>query len=246
MNRNFGTKFPTTSSLIIAVGLYFLALVFLFYKMSSIDEAKQYTDLKDSFMDVFVVSQERSEDIVSPKKNIEKPKEPEKIIETPQETKPKKEEIKEEIVKEKEKPKEEKKENIQDVFKNIKITKPVKKENKQETSSRQLFDSINKDITNKAPATQAKGEFDEYKGKINRLIQEKWSLYRVGSANNAKVKVFIDRNGNVKYKITTLTYDADFNDKVRDFLMKLSEDTLPPPPDGVTFSINLTLTDEVE
>ena len=90
------------------------------------------------------------------------------------------------------------------------------------------------------------GEYNKFFGDISEIIQRKWVVYKADTNNNAKVQVFIDKFGKLSYNIISLSYDKEFNNKVRDFLERLKEVEFPVPPNRQTASISLTLIDQID
>lgn len=290
MSRKIGTNFPTFNSFIVALCVYLLALGFLFYKLSSFEEAKKYTNTPDAFMDVFVVTDERADDIVAPKKadkkkeaKIDEKKSEEEEIKTtnkmvpqPEATPEPKLDLKQEMQKTEPKPDEDiipddkiepkpekkpepkpEKVDLNDLFKsaNIKSTPKEKltqsnkksdKNNKSSKSASDLFESLQKDAKAKAPLAGNTGEFNEFYGEIQAIIGRVWQSYKADTNNVANVDIFIDKSGKFSYNIKSLSYDKEFNEKVREVLNRLSEMQFPNSPSGKTETLrNFKFRDEI-
>ncbi|WP_234399017.1 TonB C-terminal domain-containing protein [Campylobacter concisus] len=157
---------------------------------------------------------------------------------------------------EKPKPKEP---NIKDLFSDIDSTKlkkddgikkaenKVQSRKKSEASSSKaakeasdIIKSLKIDQNPTAPKSQMTGTYDPLMGAITKQIQRRWQSYRADSANIAKVKVMIDQSGNFSYEILELSYNEEFNAKVRECLEKLTAEKFPFNPDkSTTFNLNL-------
>ena len=155
-----------------------------------------------------------------------------------------------------EKPKEP---NIKDLFSDIDSTKlkkddGIKKvENKvqsrkqSEASSSKaskeasdIIKSLKIDQNPTAPKSQMTGTYDPLMGAITKQIQRRWQSYKADSTNLAKVKVMIDQAGNFSYEILELSYNEEFNTKVKECLEKLTTEKFPFNPDkSTTFNLNL-------
>ena len=157
---------------------------------------------------------------------------------------------------EKPKPKEP---NIKDLFSDIDSTKlkkddgikkaenKVQSRKKSEASSSKaakeasdIIKSLKIDQNPTAPKSQMTGTYDPLMGAITKQIQRRWQSYKADSANLAKVKVMIDQSGNFNYEILELSYNEEFNAKVRECLEKLTAEKFPFNPDkSTTFNLNL-------
>ena len=157
---------------------------------------------------------------------------------------------------EKPKPKEP---NIRDLFSDIDPAKlkkddgikkdenKVQSRKKSEASSSKaakeasdIIKSLKIDQNPTAPKSQSTGTYDPLMGAITKQIQRRWQSYKADSANLAKVKVMIDQSGNFSYEILELSYNEEFNAKVRECLEKLTMEKFPFNPDkSTTFNLNL-------
>ena len=157
---------------------------------------------------------------------------------------------------EKPKPKEP---NIKDLFSDIDSTKlkkddgikkaesKVQSRKKSEASSSKaakeasdIIKSLKIDQNPTAPKSQMTGTYDKLFGEITKQIERRWQSYKADSANLAKVKVMIDQSGNFSYEILELSYNEEFNAKVRECLEKLTTEKFPFNPDkSTTFNLNL-------
>ena len=162
---------------------------------------------------------------------------------------------------EKPKPKEP---NIKDLFSDIDPTKLKKDDGikkaenkvqslkKSEASSSKaakeasdIIKSLKIDQNPTAPKSQSTGTYDPLMGAITKQIQRRWQSYKADSVNLAKVKVMIYQNGNFSYEILELSYNEEFNAKVRECLEKLTTEKFPFNPDKST-TFNLNLEDKID
>ena len=103
-----------------------------------------------------------------------------------------------------------------------------------------IIKSLKIDQNPTAPKSQMTGTYDPLMGAITKQIQRRWQSYKADSANLAKVKVMIDQSGNFSYEILELSYNEEFNAKVRECLEKLTAEKFPFNPDkSTTFDLNL-------
>ncbi|MDL0088898.1 TonB C-terminal domain-containing protein [Campylobacter gastrosuis] len=239
------------------------------------DPPKKYTDDKDAFMDIIVVEREISETKKAPKqadeikKDEPKPepiKEPEPVkepeITTPKESLPPPPEILPEPIKEPEpvkepEPKPEPKPSLKSLFSDIDTSKlkdtPKKQANKksekseakQSTQATDIVKSLKIDTTTTTPKSQKTGTYDPVIGAIEKQIQRRWQGYKANSDNFAKITFMVDMSGNFSYEITELSYDDEFNEKVKDCLEKLSKENFPFSKTK-SLTINLTLRDKLD
>ena len=103
-----------------------------------------------------------------------------------------------------------------------------------------IIKSLKIDQNPTAPKSQMTGTYDPLMGAITKQIQRRWQSYKADSANLAKVKVMIDQSGNFSYEILELSYNEEFNAKVRECLEKLTTEKFPFNPDkSTTFDLDL-------
>ena len=247
---------------IISVLLYLCIVFGIFLKLSFWQEPKKFTDSRDAFMDVVIIEREPSSVIKAPEKQKEIAKEPElqrepdKNIEEPKKdttvkslepiSQPelKSEPIKELVIKKEDeiskdeqvKPKKEEKQNLQDLFKSI-DTKKLKQDNVSKNEP-------NKEQSRKSQMT---GEYNEYLGLISRILKQEWSVYKANTFAKAIVTVIINMDGSFEYNIEKLSSDNEFNDKVKDFLQKMTFKKFPPPTKlGKVLELTINIEDKLE
>ncbi len=266
MSRKIGAKYPTLNSFVVAIFIYVCIIISLFYKIYTAEDPKKYTNQQDAFMDVFVVQTEVADTITAPKKAEEKieaklteEKEQEEVTKTTNKQNPKPvEEPKPTPVLD---PKPAPSVNLNELFSDVKVEQPTpkpkeqavqsnkKSDKKTSSSSKSATDILNalqKDITAKAPPAGMTGEYNKFMGDITEIIQRKWVSYKADTNNDAKVQIFIDKFGKFSYNIISLSYNKEFNSKVKEFLERLKETQFPTPPTNTTTSVALTLRDQID
>ena len=128
-----------------------------------------------------------------------------------------------------------------------KVENKVQSRKKSEASSSKaakeasdIIKSLKIDQNPTAPKSQMTGTYDPLMGAITKQIQRRWQSYKADSANLAKVKVMIDQSGNFSYEILELSYNEEFNAKVKECLEKLTAEKFSFNPDkSTTFNLNL-------
>lgn len=221
MSKRIGVEFPTFNSFIVSLGLYFFIVILLFYKVANIELPVKYTNNQDAFMDVLLTTQDMSNLATEVKSQEDEP-------------------IKREL---------DRNVDLNELFSSV-DTKKIKNEIPEESQkkisqAKEILDALKSDLKESSPASGTTGEFNEYFGKINQIIESRWRRLKVGSNNQAKVRIIIDKYGKFSYNIVSLSYNSEFNDKVRDFLPTLQDADFPKPPDGKEKEIICILTDEI-
>lgn len=167
--------------------------------------------------------------------NIVKPEQ--KEIE---EIKPEKKEIKPES-KEETKDQESKKQNLNDLFatttsNNEKLTKATSEVKSKKTGAKQSKGAISDKDAGKSQLT---GIYDAFKGGVRKKLTALWSRYNGGSNNDALVSITISADGKLKsYEILELSYDSEFNQKLRDFMESLYNQDFPKPPNNEEYTFS--------
>lgn len=256
--------FPTFNAFIISLALYIALAGFIIYKAAdAMSATKRYTDTKDAFMDVVLISPERADTIMSPKSKI---------------TNKDQNEIKEaKIAKKQEQittnkatqasnePAITKPEPIsaKSLFDDIKIkqnpepkkavqsnTKSFKQNSAAVQTAIDKINALQDSDKIRAPKHGLKGEFDEFNGAVTRLIESRWQRYRTNTNDRVVVRLSIDENGRLlAYNFITRSYDLEFQSKARDLLENLKFVNFPIPPNRqkLTFTVGLSdkLNDEI-
>lgn len=262
MDKIFKPNFNTFSYFLLSFFIYIGLIVGIFAKLTYFqDQSKRYTDTKDAFMDITIVEREidevtkapeKKEEIVESKEPFKKPKEVEEEVKIETTNKPVEPEAKAEP-------------NLKDLFNDINISKlkddkvekkaetkvqsrlkPEKKESgKESKAASDIISSLQLDKSAKTKKSEISGEYDEYKGRITRILKERWSVYKANSNDSAKVEIMISVNGNFSYNIKQLSYNSEFNDKVREFLQKMTFEKFPVSKDGKSFTQIFDFKDEI-
>jgi len=220
---------------IVSFVIYFCVLLFLaFYLQDKIQKNIKYTTNKNVVLDITLVEHKPVK-----KRHIVKKvrKRTKKIKKTA--SKPK---VKTKITKST------KKISLQGLFKKVKIKNIKEPVSKKSIPSRKKVESlIKKDTTptikddaqkivktlnfdNKKSIISSKdGVYDKFRGEITKILDENWqNTIDTVSGNSATVTVFIDKSGVFSYKIEKLSYNNDFNSKLRDFLEEMRDKEFPP------------------
>lgn len=256
-------RFPNISSFFVAIFIYTSLVFAIFFALLDANErAQKYTDDRDAFMDVLVDVPEISAQVEQgekdqPKQEIkpepkqqeqakdeEIAKEPEVKDPAPVEPEPPKEP---EVISV---PKEEPKPDLKELFSSIDTTKfkqePKPKpapEKKPSNEASKIVNSLKLDKSAKALKSQKTGVYNPLYGAIEKQIQRRWQSYKADSNNEASVRVSIDSSGRFSYEIIRLSYDSDFNAKVRECLELLSTEIFAHSSSTIT--LDLTLVDKL-
>lgn len=255
--------FPTFNAFIISLALYIALAGFIIYKAADATSAtKRYTDTKDAFMDVALVSPERADTIMAPKNKAKisnNEKKAEKISKKQEQvTTNKTTQNFSEPALAKPEPS-----SAKSLFDEIKLQQPSKpkkaiqsnKKSAKENSAlmqnaMDMVNALQSSDKTRAPEQGLRGEFDEFKGAVTRIMQTRWERYRTNTNDRVVVKLSIDENGRlIAYNFITRSYDLEFQSKARDLLENLKYVNFPIPPNGqkITFTVGLSdkLNDEI-
>ena len=157
-----------------------------------------------------------------------------------EEIKPEKKEIKPES-KEETKDQESKKQNLNDLFaattsNNEKLTKATSEVKSKKTGAKQSKGAISDKDAGKSQLT---GIYDAFKGGVRKKLMTLWSRYNGGSNNDALVSITISADGKLKsYEILELSYDSEFNQKLRDFMESLYNQDFQKPPNNEEYTFS--------
>ena len=271
----FDLKFNTSGYFLLSAFLYLCIISGIFIKLTYFKEdPKKYTDTKDAFMDIMIV--EREPDITvkapEPKKEIVKEEKPQPVKEEVKKEEPKPDTTNKPPEPDPAPPKPEEKKieepNLKDLFGSIDTSKlkedkvAKKKEQPKEQSRKKpekvqitsqqkkasdVINALTLDQVAKTPKSQMTGEYNEYFGMISRILQSKWSAYKADSSDEAEVEIVIDIDGSFSYDIKKLSYNSEFNNKVRDFLQSMTSEKFPPPTQiGRAVRLGTKLEDKLE
>lgn len=146
---------------------------------------------------------------------------------------------------------------VQDLFKKIDTSKMQNEGDKQtSTPSRlagkndakadnasKILDRLEFKQASSLMTASSSAEYDEYKGKIQDMLIEKWqNTIETESGAEAEVLIKIDSMGYFSYSIEKPSYNADFNFKLENFLEERKQEIFPIHKDG-EFSLQTTFRD---
>ncbi|MDR1460318.1 MAG: TonB C-terminal domain-containing protein [Campylobacteraceae bacterium] len=149
---------------------------------------------------------------------------------------------------------------VQDLFKTIDETKLTQIGTKQSTPSRLNDKSVPQEnaskILDKLDFKQQRtlvvtgvssGTYDPFIGKIQDMLDEKWqgTIY-TSSGAQAEVEIKIDKAGSFSYSIVTLSYNSDFNMKLKSFLDDMRTERFPPYEGNGEFNMKTIFKDLME
>ena len=133
-----------------------------------------------------------------------------------------------------------------------KIRKKIVKNDVQEVTkvdkkASKIADSLKFEQQENLIITQKDGIYDEFRGKISDLLEQYWQkTVDTVSGNQATVIIGVNKFGNFSYTIESLSYNDDFNAKLRDFLESMKEIEFPPYKDGDIFHMKVVFKDLLE
>ncbi|MDR0666640.1 MAG: TonB C-terminal domain-containing protein [Campylobacteraceae bacterium] len=149
---------------------------------------------------------------------------------------------------------------IQDLFANVNETNLAKIGAKAVTPSRldgkgdqsnnasKLLDKLSfKKQSTMSVTLASSGIHDPFIGKIQDMLSQMWSntVYTV-SGSEAQVEITINNNGDFSYSIVSLSYNGDFNEKLKNFLEEMKGEVFPPYEGKGVFKFNTIFKDEME
>ena len=269
--RKIGESFPTFNAFIISLALYIALLGFIVHKAGTATQvAEKYTDTPDAFMDVMIVTEERADVITAPK--VEKP-EPKPIEPEPPKPEPDKiEPVEEQITTNKPEqtpkepapqpaPPEPEPVDVGALFNDIKVppkppakpkaTQSNKKSAKENKSAEQkaLDEALNALQTSDkvaAPKAGLTGAFDEFNGKVRRIMMQRWQKYLATTNDKVLVQLIFSADGKLlRYNFISRSYDPEFQSKARDLLEGLKSVKFSPTPNGDRYEMTVDLGDMI-
>lgn len=256
------TSFLLSTSIYVAC---IVIILFFSYVNKNLDNAIKYTKDKDVYVDIYVMDIDDSLNILSTQKEVKETKEVEKVTKekaleeetiktTHKKVDDKPKEEKKEVVEKKvetiaEKPKDEPLSNLFEDIDKKKLEEEAKKEedkiqsrkkSDKETKTIQTQSSSKQISKNKGDKSSGKsqntGVYNKFKGEIESTLRNIWSTYRAMPNQDATVEITIDANGKATYNIIELSYNTEFNQKLRDFLSRIERITFSKPPDGQPYT----------
>ncbi|TKX31895.1 TonB C-terminal domain-containing protein [Campylobacter aviculae] len=254
--KNYGLG--NFNSFLLAFGVYLIVVGFVFFRLITQNEpAIQYTDIKDSFVDIELA--EPSKQVITKQntaENIQKPNEQidiEKLFAQTTNQSVKTEDVEQESS------------NFNELFGSIKEIQD-KKTTKIQSSAKsgtsvapkpqaaELVKQLNDSLIQEENLTQGEntkaqktGIYDEFLGKVVRIITQRWKQYYPNNKEIAvKVKIFIDENGKFGYTSVEKSGDALYDAKVAEFLENQKGKFITYPPQNKSISIIMNLKDEIK
>lgn len=243
--KNYGLG--NLNSFLLALIVYFLVILIVFFRITAFkDPSIKYTDLEDSFIDIELTqsSNKIANSDINKEVDIAKlfEKTTNKFVQT------------ENI--------DQKETNFNDLFGNVKDIQDEKttkvqssaKPNIQNSSSDKNASQLVKNLENilltqnsntDSIQIQRTGIYDEFLGKITRIIEERWKLNKSQGNLSVRVKIFIDSNGKFGYTSVEKSNDIAFDKKVMDFLENLQGKFIAYPPKNQSINITMNLSDEL-
>lgn len=243
--KNYGLG--NLNSFLLALIIYFLVILIVFFRITAFkDPSIKYTDLEDSFIDIELAqsSNKIANSDINKEVDIAKlfEKTTNKFVQT------------ENI--------DQKETNFNDLFGNVKDIQDEKttkvqssaKPNIQNSSSDKNASQLVKNLENtlltqnsntESIQIQRTGIYDEFLGKITRIIEERWKLNKSQGNLSVRVKIFIDSNGKFGYTSVEKSNDIAFDKKVMDFLENLQGKFIAYPPKNQSINITMNLSDEL-
>ncbi len=135
-----------------------------------------------------------------------------------------------------------KKKRVLQSRKKVKAPVEPKPEVVRKDDAKKIVDSYDPETLKKD--TKKSGVYDKYKGKISQILYGNWqNTIGTVSGNSATVTIFIDKTGTFSYKIEKLSYNDDFNSKLRDFLEEMRDTEFPTFKEGEIFQMQVEFKD---
>ncbi len=241
----------------LSILLYIFLLVCLAYVLSSQkDTIKNYTSNKEP-MNVALVERKKNdseklkeerkkEEIQKPvEKPVEKPAEEKKVASSPKET-VKSQSLRglfEDINTSKLPPEAKEQKKTQTAPTRVKPNKDETKE-KSESAASKIANSLNFSEQKHLVDSKKGGEYDPFIGKVQEILEENWQkTIDTENGNVAKVVIKVSDKGTFSYKIVSLSYNNDFNNKLKEFLKVMEGVEFPKYEKGPLFEMQVEFKD---
>lgn len=246
------------NSFLLALAVYIFVAGFVFFKLVDKElPAVKYTDLKDSFVDIELAN---SSEISTPKEKTidEKPTNKEELDVEKLFAQTTNKAVKTESVNQKAT-------DFNALFGNVKEIqeeKTTKVQSSAQSSSKttatnqsasqlvsQLNDNLIPDEIQKDGSNiqnQRTGIYDEFLGKVTRVITQRWKQYYPSGQIAVAVKIVIDGDGKFSYTSVEKSGNPLFDEKVLEFLESQKDKFIAYPPKGEPVRISMNLKDEVK
>lgn len=239
------------NAFLLAILVYMALICLIFFQLNEYQkEAVEYTDTENTFVDV-EIGEFKPRNI----NQIQQEQETQtQALDEGKETTNK--EVKTEKV-------EQKASDISSLFGNVKDFQEQKTAKVQSSAkssagaksqtAANLFNSVGDNLMpdNEKPSgegseKQMKGVYDEFLGKIRRIIEERWKLYQTLGQFKVLLHFSINAKGEFSYTSVSKSYDEAFDAKVLEFLTNLKGKFIAYPPDNKTFKGMINLEDNPE
>ncbi|MCX2683329.1 TonB C-terminal domain-containing protein [Campylobacter sp. MIT 21-1685] len=243
------------SSFLLALGMYFFVVLFVFFRLVLFDEnALQYTDLKDNVIDI---------ELSAPSKKIIVQNNTNKVLNSKQELDIEKlfEQTTNKAVKTDTYQQEATDFNalfgtVEDIQqeKDTKVQSSAQSANKSSSlSASELVKQLNDSLipsqihtSGESFESQKSGIYDEFLGRVTRVITERWKQYYPNDEIAVKVKIVIDSEGKFSYTSVEKSNNALYDAKVAEFLESQKGKFIAYPPKGQALNITMNLRDDLK
>ena len=246
----------------LSVLLYVFLLAFFSYMiLNPKQKHENYTSKKDELLHVSLVERKKNDS--------EKPKEERKKVEETKQEEPKPVEKPSEEKKVASSPKEAvKSTSLRGLFEDINTsklppdvkeqkkdqtpktrTKPNQEENKQKSAdvASKIANSLNFAEQKHLIDTKRDGKYDPFIGKVQEILEENWQkTIDTENGNVAKVLIKVSDRGTFSYKIVSLSYNNEFNAKLKEFLKSMEGMEFPKYDKGPMFEMQVDFKDIME
>ena len=247
----------------LSILLYVILLIFFIYLVIHQKKTNEnYTSKKDELLHVSLVERKKndSDKMKEERKKVEveKPVEQQKPAEKPSEEKKTASSPKEAV----------KSTSLRGLFEDINTSKlpPDAKEQKKDQTpktrvkpnqeeTKQKSEDVASKIANSLNFAEQKhlidtkrdGKFDPFNGKVQEILEENWQkTVDTESGNVAKVLIKVSDKGAFSYKIVSLSYNNDFNTKLKEFLKTMEGEEFPKYDKGPLFEMQVDFKDIME
>lgn len=248
---------------ILSILLYVFLVIFFAYLFIQQKQTNQnYTSKKNELLHVSLVERKKNdsdkEKEERKKVEVEKPVEVQKPAEKPSEEKKVASSAKEAV----------KSVSLQGMFEKIdtkKLPTDAKEQKKDQTQKTRV--KPNQDVTKEKSAdvaskianslnfaeqkhlidTKRDGKYDPFIGKVQEILEENWQkTVDTESGNVAKVLIKVNDKGIFSFKIVSLSYNNEFNAKLKEFLKAMESTEFPKYDKGPLFELQVDFKDIME
>lgn len=243
-----------------SIFLYIILIVFFAYVLSSHKEKNlNYTSKKDNPLSVTLVERKKNDSDKlkeeRKKEEVEKPVVEPKPTEKPSEEKKVASSTKEAV----------KSTSLRGLFEDINTSKlppdakeqkkdqtpmtrikPNKEETKEksENAASKIANSLNFAEQKHLIDTKRDGIYDPFIGKVQEILEENWQkTVDTESGNVAKVVIKVSNRGTFSYKVVSLSYNNEFNTKLKEFLKMMESVEFPKYDKGALFEMQVEFKD---